>query len=268
MQDAMKLTIYGTRGSYPVFGKKYEKYGGSTTCYLIEADDQAVIVDAGTGISNITELPQQNIPILFTHAHIDHIVGLPTFSLLSDENRNITLFLAKREGLSPKKQVESMVSKPLWPCKIGDYPAKVDVKEIKMDGKELAFGDIKVFFMDSDHPGGSTIFRFEYKGKKLVIATDYEHRDSQKNQELISFSKDADVILYDAQYTEEEYERHKGYGHSTQEAGLKISKKAGCKSLIFIHHDARHDDSFLDAQAKKYPDDHVHFAYEGEVISI
>ncbi len=268
MQDTLKLIIYGTRGSYPVFGKKYEKYGGSTSCYLIETEENALIVDAGTGITNITDFPKQNIPIFFTHAHVDHIVGLPAFPLLSDGTRNITLYLAKREGLSPKKQVESLVSRPLWPCKISDYPSKVDIKEIKVAEKEIAIGDIKVFTMDGNHPGGSTIFRFEYRDKKVVIATDYEHNNKEINEKLKVFSEKADLILFDAQYTQEEYDGYKGFGHSTPQAGMELKKASGAGELVFIHHFPKHDDSFLDSLAKKFSDNHVHFAYEGEVISI
>ena len=97
----MKLTICGIRGSYPVFGKEYEKYGGSTSCYLIETSTQAVIVDAGTGIINVPEMKQQNIPILMTHSHVDHLIGLMAFNGLKDAHRNIDIYLAKRDGLSP-----------------------------------------------------------------------------------------------------------------------------------------------------------------------
>ncbi len=269
----MKLTICGTRGSNPVFGKEYEKYGGSTSCYLIETSTQAVIVDAGTGIINVPEMKQQNIPILMTHSHVDHLIGLMAFNGLKDAHRNIDIYLAKREGLSPKKQIERLISNPLWPCKIDDYPAKVSIKELKVAEEKIEFGDIKVFSMEADHPGGSTIYRLESGNKTIVLVTDHEHRDEQKTKELASFAKGADLILYDAQYTQEEYERHKGYGHSTPEAGIKLKEMAEAKKLVFIHYLPAHTDSFIKDQEenikKQYSESKdISFGYEGEVITL
>ncbi len=268
----MKLTICGIRGSNPVFGKEYEKYGGSTSCYLIETDTQAVIVDAGTGIINVPQIDQQNIPILMTHSHVDHLIGLMTFKVLHDAHKNIDIYLAKREGLSPKKQIERLVSNPLWPCKIDDYPAKVAIKELKMADKELEFGDIKVFYMEADHPGGSTIYGFEIGGKKIVLVTDHEHRNEKKTKELADFAKESDLLLYDAQYTEEEYERHKGYGHSTPQAGIRLKELAAAKKLVFIHYLPSHTDSFIKGQEesikKQYSSKDISFGYEGEVITL
>lgn len=269
----MKLTICGTRGSIPVFGKEYEKYGGSTSCYLIETDLMAIIVDAGTGILNVPRLNQQNIPILITHSHIDHLIGLTAYEGLKDAHRNIDIYLAKREGLSSKKQIERLISNPLWPCKIDDYPAKVTIKELKVLGKGLEFGDIKVFSMEADHPGGSTIYRFESGDKKIVLVTDHEHRDEKKTKELSAFSKEADLILYDAQYTSKEYEEHIGYGHSTPEAGIKLKEMSGAKKLVFIHYLPAHTDGFITDQEesirKQYRDcKDISFGYEGEVITL
>ncbi|ADL34848.1 metallo-beta-lactamase family protein [Butyrivibrio proteoclasticus B316] len=267
----MKLTICGIRGSYPVFGKEYEKYGGSTSCYLIETSTQAVIVDAGTGIINVPEMKQQNIPILMTHSHVDHLIGLMAFNGLKDAHRNIDIYLAKRDGLSPKKQIERLISNPLWPCKIDDYPAKVSIKELKVAEEKIEFGDIKVFSMDANHPGGSTIFRVESNGKRIVIITDHDHADEVKTEEIAEFSKEADLILYDAQYTEEEYEEHRGYGHSTPEAGIRLKDKAKAKKLVFIHHSPAHNDSFIKAQEERIRESSgsdISFGYEGEVITI
>ena len=233
----------------------------------------ALIVDAGTGIINVKGLSQQNIPILITHSHIDHLIGLMSFEGLKDAHKNIDIYLAKREGLSPKKQIEKLISNPLWPCRIDDYPAKVAINELKVSGKELVFGDIKVFSMEADHPGGSTIYRLESGNKKIVLVTDHEHRDEQKTKELVSFAKEADLILYDAQYTQEEYERHKGYGHSTPEAGIKLKEMAEAKKLVFIHYLPAHTDSFIKDQEesikKQYSESKdISFGYEGEVITL
>jgi ribonuclease BN (tRNA processing enzyme) len=125
--------------------------------------------------------------------------------------------------------------------------------------------------MDANHPGGSTIFRVESNGKRIVIITDHDHADEVKTEEIAEFSKEADLILYDAQYTEEEYEEHRGYGHSTPEAGIRLKDKAKAKKLVFIHHSPAHNDSFIKAQEERIRESYssdISFGYEGEVITI
>lgn len=285
----MTLTVLGTRGSMAVSAPNMAKYGGNTTCYLIETPEEAIIIDAGTGIMNLPDIQGKRISLLITHAHIDHIMGLPMF-LGKQAGKEITIYGETRDDLTIKEQLERYISNPLWPVTMDDYPVNLTFKDITTDNNaanntdntdnvnsainnsSFNIGDVTVSTMPSNHPGGSTIYRLDYNEEAVVIATDFEHEEvtasdcSQStaagNQltRLAAFSASASLILYDAQYTPEEYEKCRGYGHSTYEQAIELAEMiasgkrtpAGERhtapaQILLIHHAPNHDDAFLDA---------------------
>ncbi len=266
-EPGFRLEVYGTRGSNPIFGEPYAKYGGSTSCYAVTAttedSQEAIFLDAGSGSINAESIENSNISIILSHSHLDHILGLMVFPYLNDEDKCITIYLAKRNGLSAKEQIDALISNPLWPCSIDDYKAKVTIKDMP---ESFNIGSVQVDTMESNHPGGSSIIRLTFDGKKLVYATDYEHGEEEKEKQLAQLSKDADLILYDAQYTALEYPNFKGYGHSTPEEGLKLKEISGAKEMVFVHHSTNHNDLFLYQEERKYLAQGAHFAREGEVF--
>lgn len=267
MEPGFRIEVYGTRGSNPIFGEPYAKYGGSTSCYAITAttedSQEAIFLDAGSGMINAAGIENSNISIILSHSHLDHILGLMVFPYLNDEDKSITIYLASRNGLSAKAQIDALISKPLWPCNIDDYKAKVTIKDMP---EIFNIGAVHVETIESNHPGGSSIIRLSIDGKRFVYASDYEHGDEEKEKQLAEFSKDADLIFYDAQYTASEYPRYKGYGHSTPEEGIKLKEISGAKEIAFVHHSTKHNDLFLYQEERKYLEHGAHFAREGEVF--
>ena len=170
--ENFKLTVLGTRGSVPVEGKNFSIYGGATSSYKVQAGDEEIYLDAGSGI--VSSLPEKNsnITILLTHMHLDHLVGLPFFVALTQKDRPIKIFAAERVGLPPKAAIDKIISNPFWPCKIEDYPAKVSFHLLP---KKFSIGQVEVDTLEGSHPKGSTIYRLTYKGKSIVHATDFEH---------------------------------------------------------------------------------------------
>ena len=238
------LKILGSRGSMPVDGKEYLKYGGATSCYRVRVDDEEIYLDAGSGILKAKPESNTHITILLTHMHLDHIIGLPFFIALGQKNRIIDIYSRKRSDLSAHEAINRMISPPYWPLKIEGYPADVRYHEINDNENKLKIGDLDIDMMEGTHPGGSTIYRLNYKGKSLVYATDFEHTPNGCDN-LIHFASDCDLLLYDAQYKSEEYEKYKGYGHSTPEAGIKIAKRSNSRKLLFIHHSPSRNDKEL-----------------------
>ena len=157
----------------------------------------------------------------------------------------------------PKEALDRVISNPFWPCKIEDYPAKVSFHLLP---EKFFIGEVEIDTLEGSHPKGSTIYRLTYQGKSIVHATDFEH-NPEACKALADFAKGCDILLYDAQYTAEEYERYKGYGHSTPEEGIKVATAAGAKKLIFVHHAPLRNDEELAALERKFG---VEFAKAGD----
>ena len=241
MDERLRITILGARGSIPTEGEGMIEFGGSTSCVLIEAGDQAVFLDAGTGIMNAPDVGAGHISVFLTHPHLDHILGLPFFPYLHQKNKKID-FYAKRSGThSAKEQVEEVLSPPLWPCCAEDYPADIVFHDLTLP---LRIGDVLIEGIASNHPGGGTVYKVTYSQKSVVYATDYEY-DPQKAPELAEFARGTDLLMIDGQYTRDELEGKRGYGHSSPESGIRIMKESGAKMIRFVHHDPMHSDDFL-----------------------
>lgn len=228
----MKITILGTRGSVPVHGENFSIHGTATSCYKVQAGNEEIYLDAGSGIANTLPDTTSRITILLTHMHLDHLIGLPFFTALTEKDRQIDIYAHERAGLLPKEAIDQLISNPFWPCKIEDYPAHVSYHLLP---QKFSLGDVVVDTLEGSHPGGSTLYKLTYQGKSFVYATDFEH-NPEASEALKDFAKDCDLMFYDAQYTEAEYELYKGYGHSTPQEGIKLAKAANVKKLLFIHH--------------------------------
>lgn len=259
------LTVLGARGSMPIDGKNFVRYGGSTSCYKILADDEEIYLDAGSGIVSANPSPKTRITILLSHMHLDHIIGLPFFVALGQKNRPIDIYAKERSGLSSQDALDRLISPPFWPLKIGAYPANVNFHDLPQETFKI--GEVSIETMDGKHPQGSTIFRVTFGGKSLVYATDFEHT-SKSCEKLANFSRDCDLLLYDAQYTEDEYKKFRGYGHSTPDEGLKVAELADAKKILFIHHSPCRNDDELDDLERKFSarNKNVTFAKIGDEI--
>ena len=258
----MKITILGARGSIPTDGTDKVKFGGATSCVLVETDDLALFLDAGTGITTIPDIGDKDIAILISHPHIDHVLGLPFCAALTEEGKNIGFYATVKNGLGVEAQISKMLSEPLWPCTLADYPADITCHDITFP---LEINGVTICGMESNHPGGSTIFKVTHDGCSFVYATDYEHSE-EKDAELIDFCRGADLLFYDGQYTPEEYEKKKGYGHSTPQHGVMIMEKSGAKMMRIVHHDPGHDDAALLKMEDEIKTEDIAFARQGEVI--
>lgn len=267
----MKVTILGARGSIPTEGRDMAEFGGATSCVMAETDKSVIFLDAGTGIISAPDAGARSISVLITHPHADHLIGLPFFPGLNDENRTIDFYAVERGGLGARDQISSYISKPLWPCTIDDYCAKVVCHDLTSHtcsrDKQIDIGDIKVSAIESNHPGGGSIFRLEHDGTSFVYATDYEN-SPEKDKELIEFARGTDLLLYDGQYTVEEYEAKRGYGHSTPDHGVYIMHECEAKSMRIVHHDPFHNDTKLSEMEKLIKNDKIAFARQGEVICL
>lgn len=264
----VQVRILGTRGSVPVSGREFEIFGGATSAYAIEAGKDVLFLDAGTGIRRVPSgiVPAERVHLLLTHTHIDHILGLPFFLMEHCLGKQVEIWGRTRRGESAEQQLEHLFALPLWPAPLRAYPG-IEYTFHEVPEGEWEIGPFRLRAAESHHPGGSLIYRADAEEKSLVLATDFEHGE-EASAALAAFSEGADLILYDGQYTEENYPRHRNFGHSTPEEGIKILDRSGAGKLLVVHHDPGQTDEALLAREKNLGSGRVHFAREGEVITL
>lgn len=259
----MEIHFLGTRGSMPTVGDNFLKYGQDTSAYLIISDNDAIFLDAGTGICHPPDIEGKKISIILSHLHLDHIMGLPFFPYLS-KDVPIDIYSALPE-MELEFTLDRIFSPPFWPCTLSDYQAELSYKRFS---DSMKIGDFKLSTAPGHHPDGCHIIRLDVNGHSLCYATDYER--SETNSALIRLARDCDYLLFDGQYTKEEYEKYIGFGHSTKEDGVAISKAADVSHLIFTHHDPRHTDEFLEKELACIKADYeaADLAKQGEIIKL
>ena len=253
--DGLKVRFWGVRGSISCPGAEYARYGGNTSCLELTAGGRQLIFDAGTGIRTLgLELVRQaplDIDIYFTHTHLDHISGLTFFAPLFDQRSTVRMWAGHLEApYTLKKVVGHLMQAPLYPVSLDIFQARVEFREFRA-GDALSCGAVAVRTAPLNHPNGATGYRIDYRGKSICYITDTEHREGQIDDTIVELCRGADVMIYDSSYTDQEYPRYRGWGHSTWQEGVRIANAAGVGTLAIFHHDPSHDDAFMDGVARE-----------------
>ena len=267
MKTAGTVAVLGVRGSFPATGGDFLKYGGNTSCFLADLGGETVILDAGSGLASLgTAVPlpdgRRRVHMLLSHLHIDHIMGLFSFSLLHDRSAEICLY--GDTGL--RSRLGAVLGPPYWPLGLDDFRAHVEVRELA-PGERLPLGSgVTVSTLRGNHPGGSLLYRLESGGKTLVYALDCE-MDGDTCAALACFARNADLLIWDAAFAPEDLIR--GWGHSTWQEGLALGREAGVKQVLMTHYSQVYTDSFLSEQEKlAATDSRCLFAKEGMVLQL
>lgn len=303
---SLHIQFWGVRGSHPVPGSRTVGFGGNTACVEINADRQTIICDAGTGIielgrSLVTRARQSGTAVeaalFFTHFHHDHIQGFPFFSPAYSPSTRLYLFGPE----SFEQNLEAVLARnqtpPMFPVTLQEMSAAKYIHTIqegdrivlnenadgailpKIAGASCALptGSVLVrVYRSYAHPGGVLVYRIEYGGLSVVYATDTEGYVGT-DRRLATFARGADLLIHDAQYTDEHYRGQRaglpptqGFGHSTSLMACEVAAAAEVKQLVLFHHDPGYDDETLrsiETQAQQqFP--RTVAAYEGLEITL
>ncbi|MCG8687247.1 MAG: MBL fold metallo-hydrolase [Desulfobacterales bacterium] len=249
----MRIKCWGSRGSISVSGKEYVKYGGDTTCLEIQANSgETIIVDAGTGIRRLGKsLVKRDVKecyMLLTHTHWDHIIGLPFFHPLLCADTTLKVQDRTFGGISTKEVIDEVMKTPFFPVRIEDYHADILFDASLNDS--FTIGSVSIESIATSHSKDSLGFKFTENGKTFVFLTDnelgYAHRKGLTKEKYINFSKGADILFHDAEYTAEEYKCKVGWGHSSVDDVLDLAVKAGVGQLGLIHLNQDRTDDQMD----------------------
>lgn len=251
----MKIKFYGVRGSVPTPGAETCRYGGNTPCTVLESNSgQKLILDAGTGLRLAScefENYSDTINLLISHHHWDHIQGFPFFTPIYDKDANITVYPGNTIPAHDTALAEQF-AKSFFPVKFHQLEANITVKKTNFnvdDGVEI--GDFVVQSMMMNHPDGGSAYRILCDDKILVYATDNELNAPESHfhhtmKDWVNFCYDADILIHDAQYLDNEMSLKTGWGHSSITETLNLAELAQVKLLCLFSHDPSRTDEHLD----------------------
>lgn len=246
----MKVKFWGVRGTNACPSDEYREYGGNTSCVSIEAGSDLVICDAGTGIFNLGKWmggqPYDIATLLFSHVHIDHIAGFPAFRQAWDANFKLDIYAAHlKDSGGIKENLRQQFSPPFFPVGLEMMQAHMDFHDFDCgDSFDVGTG-IHIKTAPLNHPNNATGYRIEHKGKSVCYITDTEHVPGEIDTNILNLVRGSDLMIYDATFTDEEYEEYKGWGHSTWKAGMQLAQIAGVKQYCIFHHNPDHDDEHM-----------------------
>jgi phosphoribosyl 1,2-cyclic phosphodiesterase len=251
-RDDFRVRFWGVRGSIAAPGPSTARYGGNTSSIEVRCGARLVLLDAGTGLRYLGAKLQAAAPLdadlLFTHTHFDHVCGLPFFKPFFQPENRFRLWAGHLGGeLTLHRVLREFMMAPLFPVPPEVFKAVLEYRDFRGgDTLELAPG-LRVRTAVLNHPDGATGYRIEFGGKSVCYVTDTEHVPGIPDRNVLDLIDGADIVIYDCMYTDEEYaQSYVGWGHSTWQEGVRLSKAAGVKKLVVFHHDPDHDDERMD----------------------
>ncbi len=247
--NELQLRFWGVRGSIPTPTPEHLAFGGNTACIEIRAGGQLFVIDGGTGARSLglclqNEFASTDLQLTFllSHFHWDHIQGLPFFAPLYRQGNRVT-FCSGRGADELQDILEGQMTNPYFPVRFDLLGAARSF--VSLPGETPRNSAVNVHPFPLHHPQGATGFRIEVGGKVVTHASDLEHGDAKFDRTLREYAQNADVLIYDAQYTPEEYESKRGWGHSTWLEATRVARDCKVEQLILFHHDPNHDDNCL-----------------------
>ena len=259
---SLTLTFWGTRGSVPTPGVATVRYGGNTPCVeLRTADGWLIILDAGTGIRELGRALLANGradaivgDIFLTHAHWDHIQGIPFFGPLFRKGNHFTIWGSRSLKTGIDQVVRDQMSPVVFPVSFEELQARVDFRELAEERR--AGRGYEVSAISVRHPGGALGYRFTGNndhGRALVYVSDNELGSGARYEDapgwrdrLVEFVRGASVLVHDSTYTDAEYSSFVGWGHSTYDQALELALDAGVERLVLFHHRPERSDDEVD----------------------
>jgi phosphoribosyl 1,2-cyclic phosphodiesterase len=241
--ESMLIKCWGARGSIPVSGPEYLKYGGDTTCIEIRTkNDEIIIVDAGSSIrrvgNKLVAEGRLDFTMLFTHAHWDHLMGFPFFKPLYSSKSRITICGCPFAQSTVKEMISRVMAPPYFPVKFDHIRANITYEGECYESFSVDTVTITPIYLN--HPNQGLGYKFVEDGKSFVFITDnelsFKHPGGLDFDDYRDFATNADIFIHDAEYTEGDYKKTRGWGHTVYNDALRLALEANVKNFGLFHH--------------------------------
>lgn len=249
----MRVRFFGVRGSCPCSSPDHQRYGGNTSCTTVEVGDEPpIILDLGTGLRPLGLELDRRAPgqptswtALLTHLHWDHLIGLPFFPPVLRPGAHLDVYGPAQDGASIQEVVDSVVKPPFFPVQVDELHGSIAFHDLEQG--DLTVGSAKVKVRNVPHVGCTLGFRIEADGATVAYLSDHQAPPDQKiARSVLELCDGAEVVIHDAQYTDDEFAAKADWGHSTPAFAVRVAADAGAHTLVLFHHDPLHGDEQLD----------------------
>ncbi|APG94533.1 MBL fold metallo-hydrolase [Sinorhizobium americanum] len=254
--DTFRVKFWGVRGSLPVSGEQFLRYGGNTPCIEIRCGAEVLIFDAGSGLReaglSLMSEGVSEFDVFFTHTHYDHIIGLPYFKPIYRCSSAVRFWSGHLNGaMSTAEMISDFMRPPWFPVGPGICQASLDTVDFRPGDTLSPRKDVSIRTMSLVHPGGCIGYRVDWGGRAVALIYDTEHEPGILDPALLDFIAGADLLVYDCTYLESEMAAFRGYGHSTGIHGSRLAMAAGIPRLAMFHHDPSRTDAALAAMEQE-----------------
>jgi phosphoribosyl 1,2-cyclic phosphodiesterase len=250
---SFRVKFWGVRGEIAVSLPSHIKFGGNTSCIEVMLNGHRMIFNAGTGIRElgyeIMRSGDRDISILFTHTSWDHITGFPFFTPAYAPENSIRVFAGHLERYGGVKKILSrqMVG-PMFPIPLETMRADLSFVDFEPGAEIDVDKEATVRTAPLNNPDGATGYRVDYKGKSIAVVAPTGHVPGKTDENAVGLMKNADLVIYDCTFSEEEFAKHPNAGHSTWEEGVRLCRLAGAKRMAMYHHSPDHSDAVIEQE--------------------
>ena len=277
LQNQFTVHFWGVRGSIACPGSETVRYGGNTPCVEMRVGSERLIFDGGTGLRVLGQSLLAQMPVtghlFFSHYHWDHIQGFPFFVPAFIKINTFYIYgTIAPDGSTVQHRLNDQMLHPNFPVPLQIMGADLKFVDISV-GKSIKISDdIIVETALLNHPGEAVGYRVNWHNYSAAYVSDTEHFPDRLDENVLFLARNADVLIYDATYSDEQYYSEKtskvGWGHSTWQEAVKVAKAANVKRLVIFHHDPLHNDDFMDKTGEQVAEQFPNSLIAREGLSI